>query len=208
MKEQVYERVFSSRFSKYNISILLSESIQKKIASFFKDNDEAYKVRDDILKFLNDNNIPYDKDYIPEKDTYIQIFFDFDKPLSDKEMNKIQTFIDNKNYNKYIEKFIDIYLMIKINTNISIIDTIRYDYYPEGLLDYLSNLEKDLIITVNEVINSSFSEYFYPVKEINIRAWIQDDHKASANFILKPKIKSDDIMQHANELSDVLEKEF
>lgn len=93
------------------------------------------------------------------------------------------------------------------NNDIKIINGIWDDEdFPIELADYLSNLKKDLLLIVNEVIKSMFSEYFYDCKDIAFSVWQIDDGKVSANFRVKSKVKGANM--HLDELSDILEKEF
>lgn len=92
------------------------------------------------------------------------------------------------------------------DNDIKIINGMRDENFPDELANYLSNLEKDLLLIINEVIKSMFSEYFYDCKGVAFSVWQIDDGKVSANFRVKSKVKGANM--HLDELSDILEKEF
>lgn len=214
---QVYERVFTARNGQKYISVLLSESLQQKINSFFSyDDSKITSIMDDIISFMDNNNIIHSDNYKREYKTLCLSFSVSDESgryisivqsrLSDEDLNKIKDYIAKQHYDEYIEDLNAYFIRLKASADISVINTSDYSSYPEGLQDYLDSLEKELLIVINETINTSFKEYFYPCKNVGFRIWDIDDGKVSANFSIKSKVKG--AKDKLDDLSNILENEL
>lgn len=120
-------------------------------------------------------------------------------PLSDKIRNKIISFFSDSDS---VDR---------------IVGTVGWDVQkPAGLAEYEDSVKEDIKVIVNEVINSEFSEYFYPIKWVGIgfaakdlnapRFNSLDNYTLDAIFYVTSKVKG--ASEKLDELSDILDTKF
>lgn len=218
---KIYERVFKGRSGRY-ISLLLSDATQDKIRSVFansSDEEEKYKLMQDIVSFLDDNNIYHGENIKDEGDDYY-LSFTAEVPTTnaDGSFTLESNIADNNNLSKVKDytktlgliegEDIDInrfYIRLNHSQNIEIINHDE-SYYPKYLSDVLDRIKVTIIDTINEVIKVEFSDVFYPVKYVRFNVWDRDNGNISVNFDVKSKTKGG--IEQIYELNDELEKYF
>lgn len=191
----------------------------ENILSFYIDgyadpnyDDNINKIRDiqtqgktakQINKFLKEAGL---EDYYEAENGEIYAYFkDIQNGLTEEQIDNLNQFIKSSDI---IDKF-DVQV-----TNSQIVFT-RKDYndnifnelsnYPE-VKKVLDDVKEMALIVINTIIESDFSEFFYPVKTASIIRQIADGGKYSINFAPKSKVAGAN--KHLNELSDILERKF